>query len=160
MGVDETQFALDGGYEYAGEDDFEPQVVEDLDRQALDAQAQEIYGVESWEQVEQLWAQQDAERAAAAHDAQIAQLAERYGNERMADLSRTAFDEAGKPDIHLPHVEPLAKQLLNDKDWQRRHDTLAGEAVIAAAVRDAVKALSPAQNETDALERYLLKKGG
>jgi hypothetical protein len=159
MGADE--FYLDGGEEYADENDLEPQVVEDLDRQELDELAQSQYGLPSWSAVEQSWVEQDAQQAAAAQAQEMERLSAMYADQRLGQMTQQVLGELGDaaPDIHLPALHDATSGLLRNREWVRDHNTLTGEPLIAAALRDAIQALTVegAQDENQGLERYRLK---
>jgi hypothetical protein len=87
MSAGADAFYADAGYEHAGEDDFEPQVVEDLSRAELDQHAREIYGLDSWADVEQHWAEADAQQAAEAQAREYEQLSAMYGDQRLGQLT-------------------------------------------------------------------------
>jgi hypothetical protein len=171
--VSADEFYFQGGEDYGSEGDQEPQVIDDLSTAELDQHAQEIYGLESWGDVEQLWQQQDAERAAQAQAEQEAALADAYGNQRLGQLTRTELErsELDGDNIHLPALHDTVAGLLGSREWlidqgmpsQVRSAQLGayvaaqGEPLIARALAAALQALGPAKDETDLLRRRKLR---
>ena len=145
------------------------------DREQLDAWAQEIYGLDSWSDVEQQWQDDQAAELERVRQEGIAAAAEKYGHERLGQLTRSIVEKGGPgiEEIHLPHLHDTTAQLLGSRDWLLGHGMPSevknaelaeyvqsrGEPLIATALTDALTALTPGQNENQALERFLLKRG-
>jgi hypothetical protein len=151
--------ALEGDYV----DDFAP--VEELGP-IVDESGQQRYASEAevaaaigpdWRE---RWAEEDRleqERVQAEHEAA---LAANYADQRLGQLTRSAVEEGGLDQIHLPALHDTVAGLLGNADWAREHDTLEGEPLIAAALADAVTALSPASDEFDALRKRTMRMAG
>jgi hypothetical protein len=153
MSVDE--FYADGFFD---DDGSGVETIDDLSDAESDQLAEGI-GYESFAAMEAQWAAAEAEQEAAAQQAELAAIRAHYGNERLGTVLQAELEKAGHPAVNFPDIEPTACRLLESREWLRRQDTLEGEPLAAAAIRDAIRSLVPAENETEGLERWLLRKG-
>ena len=178
------QFYEDGTYDsddpadaYVGEDDpveeFGTFVDEHgVERLATEGEVAAALG-QDWRE---RWAAEDAAAREQARDESIAAMADQYAHQRLGQLTRSIVEQGGPglEQIHLPHLHDTTAQLLGSRDWLLGHGMPSnvrnaelaeyvqsrGEPLIAAALTDALTSLTPGQNENEALERYLLRKGG
>jgi hypothetical protein len=159
--VSSDEFYDEGFYDgdAPGYGDEEPQVAEDLSRRELDQHARDIYGLDNWDEVEAQWQREDEQKEAEHQAEQEAQLVQQYSLERLGEITRGAVSETGVGDTNVPGVHEVAGRLLADRDWRRDHQHLEAEPLVAAAIRDGLKALNvgQARDENEALSRYLIR---
>ena len=134
---------------------------EGYDREQLDEWAQEVYGLDSWSDVEQQWADDQAAELERVRQEGIEAMASSYANQRLGQLTRSIVEQGGPglEEIHLPALHDVAHGLTNNAEWLREHPGLEGEPLIAQALRDGLLALSVEQapDENEALRRRAIR---